>query len=83
MYIMGRIYDLSALLVSSLPIECARRINRYCNAAQVVMYAGLSEHLQEGKIDSEPMSRLCLIDRDGIIRYDRGGDLPRKDWFVF
>lgn len=50
MFIMGRICDLSALTVSSLPIERARRINRYCNAAHVIMYAGLSEHLRDGKV---------------------------------
>jgi len=50
MFIMGRVCDLSALMVSCLPIERARRINRYCNAAQVVMYTCMSEHLQKGKL---------------------------------
>ena len=50
MFIMGRICDLSSLMVTSLPIDRARRINRYCNAAHIIMYAGLSEHLKKGKI---------------------------------
>ena len=52
MKIMGSICDLASLLASAqdLPIERARRINRYCNAAHVVMYAGLTRYLQEGQI---------------------------------
>ena len=50
MLIMGKICNLSAMLTSStkLPIEHARRINRYANTAQVVMYAGLSTYFQDG-----------------------------------
>ena len=52
MLIMGRICDLASLMASSpsLPIERSRRINRFCNAAHVVMYAGLTEYLQEGQL---------------------------------
>ena len=53
MFIMGRICNLSTLMAAAAPkltIERARRINRYCNAAHVVMYAGLTQYLQEGKL---------------------------------
>ena len=73
MCIMGRICDLSALLVSSLPMERARRINRYCNAAHVIMYAGLSEHLRDGKVVDNLCRRYALLTDKETCRMEETG----------
>ena len=69
---MGRICNLSSLLASSpfLPIERARRINRYCNAAHVVMYAGLTRYLQEGQLVHNLCRDYALLTYEETLRME-------------
>lgn len=71
MLVMGKICSLAALLASSgpyLPIERSRRINRYCNAAHVVMYAGLSEYLQEANLVHNLCRDYALLTEKEIVQ---------------
>mmetsp|Transcript_12192 Transcript_12192/g.25153 ORF Transcript_12192/g.25153 Transcript_12192/m.25153 type:complete len:699 (+) Transcript_12192:188-2284(+) len=68
MVLMGRVNDVSTLVKAILPMERARRINRYMNAAHVAMYTGLSSTYEKENFFDPLEARFALLTDEELYR---------------
>ena len=68
MVLMGRVNDISTLVKAILPMERARRINRYMNAAHVAMYTGLSSTYEKENFFDPLEARFALLTDEELYR---------------
>jgi len=68
MVMMGCVNDVATLVKAVLPMERARRINRFMNAAHVAMYTGLSETYQQDNFFDPLEARFALLTDEELHR---------------
>ena len=68
MVLMGRVNDVATLVKAILPMERARRINRYMNAAHVAMYTGLSSTYEKENFFDPLEARFALLTDEELYR---------------
>lgn len=68
MCLMGRVNDVATLVKAVLPMERARRINRYMNAAHVAMYTGLSSTYEKDNFFDPLEARFALLTDEELYR---------------
>jgi len=68
MVLMGRVNDVATLVKAILPMERARRINRYMNAAHVAMYTGLSSTYEKDNFFDPLEARFALLTDEELYR---------------
>jgi len=68
MVLMGRVNDMATLVKATLPMERARRINRYMNAAHVAMYTGLSSTYEKENFFDPLEARFALLTDEELYR---------------
>ena len=68
MTLMGRVNDMATLVKAILPMERARRINRYMNAAHVAMYTGLSSTYEKENFFDPLEARFALLTDEELYR---------------
>ncbi len=68
MVLMGRVNDVATLVKAILPMERARRINRYMNAAHVAMYTGLSSTYEKENFFDPLEARFALLTDEELFR---------------
>lgn len=68
MILMGRVNDVATLVKAILPMERARRINRYMNAAHIAMYTGLSETYEKENFFDPLEQRFALLTDEELFR---------------
>jgi len=68
MCMMGRVNDVATLVKAILPMERARRINRFMNAAHVAMYTGLSTTYEKDNFFDPLEARFALLTDEELHR---------------
>jgi len=68
MTMMGRVNDMATLVKAILPMERARRINRFMNAAHVAMYTGLSSTYEKDNFFDPLEARFALLTDEELYR---------------
>ena len=68
MCLMGRVNDVATLVKAILPMERARRINRFMNAAHVAMYTGLSSTYEKDNFFDPLEARFALLTDEELYR---------------
>jgi len=68
MTLMGRVNDMATLVKAILPMERARRINRFMNAAHVAMYTGLSSTYEKDNFFDPLEARFALLTDEELYR---------------
>jgi predicted membrane chloride channel (bestrophin family) len=68
MKMMGRVNDVATLAKAILPMERARRINRFMNAAHVAMYTGLSSTYEKDNFFDPLEARFALLTDEELYR---------------
>ena len=68
MVMMGRVSDVATLSKAILPMERARRINRFMNAAHVAMYTGLSSTYEKDNFFDPLEARFALLTDEELYR---------------
>jgi len=68
MALMGRVNDMATLVKAVLPMERARRINRFMNAAHVAMYTGLSSTYEKENFFDPLEQRFALLTDEELYR---------------
>lgn len=68
MVLMGRVNDVATLVKAVLPMERARRINRFMNAAHVAMYTGLSSTYEKDNFFDPLEARFALLTDEELYR---------------
>lgn len=68
MVLMGRVNDVATLVKAVLPMERARRINRFMNAAHVAMYTGLSSTYEKENFFDPLEARFALLTDEELYR---------------
>lgn len=68
MCLMGRVNDVATLVKAILPMERARRINRFMNASHVAMYTGLSSTYEKDNFFDPLEARFALLTDEELYR---------------